>query len=183
MSPVSTHTIIALVNDKPGVLARVAGMFSRRGFNISNLAVARSETPELSRMTFVVEGNEWVVEQVTKQLYKLIDVVRVNDISNENIVVRELALIKVNSTAKTRQEVMQIVDIFRANIVDVGTEGLVIEATGDEEKIDALLKLLAPFGIKETMRTGRVAMPRGTPMSALGQSGSEHSAPDADVVP
>ena len=116
------HTITALVEDKPGVLARVASMFSRRGFNISNLSVGHSETAGLSRMTFVVEGDEWVVEQVAKQLYKLIDVVRVSDISEDSIVIRELALIKVRSTTETRPEIMQIVDIFRANIVDVASD-------------------------------------------------------------
>ena len=182
-----THTITALVEDKPGVLARVASMFSRRGFNISNLAVGRSETPGLSRMTFVVEGDEWVVEQVTKQLYKLIDVVRVSDISDDAIVIRELALIKVRSTADTRSQIMQIVDIFRANIVDVAPDALIIEVTGDETKVDALLSLLKPFTIKETMRTGRVAMTRGA--SATGSTKktsadmTDQSAPDTEVVP
>ena len=183
---VPTHTITALVEDRPGVLARVAGMFSRRGFNISNLAVGHSETPGLSRMTFVVEGDEWVVEQVTKQLYKLIDVVRVSDISDDAIVVRELALIKVKSSAETRPEIMQIVDIFRANIVDVASDALIIEVTGDEEKVDALIRLLKPFTIKETMRTGRVAMIRGS--SATGSTKTradrtDHNAPDTEVVP
>lgn len=179
------HTITALVEDKPGVLARVAGMFSRRGFNISNLSVGRSESPGLSRMTFVVEGDEWVVEQVTKQLYKLIDVVRVADISSESIVVRELALLKVEASPSSRLAIMQIVDIFRSNIVDVGEGSLIVEVTGDEEKIDALVRLLQPFGIQETMRTGRIAITRGaaatgaTEVVAVG----EHSAPDTEVVP
>ncbi|MEX2599849.1 MAG: acetolactate synthase small subunit [Dehalococcoidia bacterium] len=181
-----THTISALVEDRPGVLARIAGLFSRRGFNISNLAVGHSEATGLSRMTFVVEGDEWVVEQVTKQLYKLIDVVRVSDITDESIVVRELALIKVKSNPQTRSEIMQIVDIFRANIVDVAGDTVIVEVTGDEGKVDALVKLLTPFGIRELMRTGRVAMARGTAptggrkasAAAVGQS-----APDAEVVP
>jgi acetolactate synthase-1/3 small subunit len=186
MAAVGTHTITALVEDRPGVLARIAGMFSRRGFNISNLAVGHSETPNLSRMTFVVEGDEWVVEQVTKQLYKLIDVIHVNDISADSIVVRELALIKVKSTPQTRPEIMQIVDIFRANIVDVAPDALIIEVTGDEDKVDALLQLLKPFTIKETMRTGRVAMTRGaaaTGASVVRASRTDHSAPDTEVVP
>ena len=186
MAEVNTHTITALVQDRPGVLARVAGMFSRRGFNISNLAVGHSETAGLSRMTFVVEGDQWVVEQVTKQLYKLIDVVRVNDISSDSIVVRELALIKVKSSTATRHEIMQIVDIFRANIIDVATDALIIEVTGGEEKVDALLHLLRPFGIKETMRTGRVAMSRGAAATGVRRDlapATHHSAPDTAVVP
>lgn len=181
-----SHTITALVEDRPGVLARVAGLFSRRGFNISNLTVGHSESPGLSRMTFVVEGDEWVVEQVTKQLYKLIDVVRVSDISNESIVVRELALIKVKSSPQTRPEIMQIVDIFRAGIVDVAADALIVEVTGDEEKVDALVKLLAPFGIRELMRTGRVAIARGTAATGgkkVPATPMEQSAPDAEVVP
>ena len=180
------HTIVAVVEDKPGVLARVASMFSRRGFNISNLSVGHSETPGLSRMTFVVEGGEWDVEQVTKQLYKLIDVVRVSDISEDAIVVRELALVKVKSTAETRLEIMQIVDIFRANIVDVASDALIVEVTGDEGKIDALLQLLKPFSIKETMRTGRVAMTRGAPATGSKKTSADttdHNAPDTEVVP
>ena len=180
------HTITALVEDKPGVLARVAGMFSRRGFNISNLSVGHSESPGLSRMTFVVEGDEWVVEQVAKQLYKLIDVVRVSDISEDAIVVRELALVKVRSSPETRPEIMQIVDIFRANIVDVANDALIIEVTGDEEKIDALLQLLKPFTIKETMRTGRVAMTRGSAATGSKKTRADktdHNAPDTEVVP
>ena len=154
------HTIVALVEDKPGVLNRVASMFRRRGFNISSLAVGRSELPNLSRMTFVVEGDDAIVEQVNKQLYKLIDVVRVSDLSEEDIVSREMALIKVHATAHARSEIIQIVDIFRANIVDVSPESLIIEVTGDENKIGSLHELLKPFGVWEMMRTGRVAMNR-----------------------
>lgn len=178
------HTITALVEDKPGVLARIAGLFSRRGFNISNLSVGHSETPGLSRMTFVVEGDNWVVEQVTKQLYKLIDVVRVTNISDESIVARELALVKVHTNATSRAEIMQIVDIFRANIVDVTRDSVTIEITGDEEKVNALLRLLHPFGIRETMRTGRVAITRGSAATGARQSARvDRSAPDTEVVP
>ena len=180
-----THTITALVHDRPGVLARVAGMFSRRGFNIASLAVGRSETAGLSRMTFVVEGGDWVVEQVMKQLYKLIDVVRVTNISAESIVVREMALLKVRSTKDDRAEIMQLAGIFRAGIVDVGRDTVIVEVTGDEEKIDALIRLLQPFGVRETMRTGRVAMTRGGAATGAKQTGAppEASAPDAEVVP
>jgi acetolactate synthase-1/3 small subunit len=155
------HTIIALVEDKPGVLTRVASLFRRRGFNIASLAVGHSEQKGLSRMTFVVEGDEYTVDQATKQLDKLIDVVKVSDISEVDLVARELALIKVQTTQKTRGQIIEIVQLFRAKTVDVGAQSLVIEATGEEEKINALLNLLEPFGIMELMRTGRVAMVRG----------------------
>ena len=155
------HTIVALVEDRPGVLTRVASMFRRRGFNIASLAVGKSERPGLSRMTFVVNGDEGTVNQVTKQLDKLIEVIRVSDISDQEIVARELALIKVKSTAASRGEIIQIVNLFRANIVDVGAQSMVIEITGEEDKINALNNLLQPFGILEMLRTGLVAMVRG----------------------
>ena len=156
------HTIVALVEDRPGVLNRVSSLFRRRGFNISSLAVGKSEQPHLSRMTFVVEGDEATVEQVTKQLNKLIEVLKVSEFNEEEVVARELALFKVRATAATRSEIIQLVDIFRANIVDVSVQSLVIEATGEEDKIDALYNMLRPFGIREVMRTGRIAMARGT---------------------
>ena len=158
---VPKHTITALVQDKPGVLNRISSMFRRRGFNISSLAVGHSEEPDLSRMTFVVEGDDKVVEQMTKHLHKLIDVIRVSDISNQNIVSRELALIKVRSNVQTRSEIMQIVHIFRANIVDVAVDSLIVEVSGDEDKIDSLHNLLKSFGVLEVMRTGTIAMNRG----------------------
>lgn len=159
--PASHHTIVALVQDRPGVLNRISSLFRRRGFNIASLAVGKSEQPRLSRMTFVVEGDEATVEQVTKQLNKLIDVIKVSEIEEEEVVARELALIKVHATPTTRSEIIQLVDIFRANIVDVGPHSLIIETTGEEDKINALYNLLRPFGVQELMRTGRVAMPRG----------------------
>ena len=155
------HTLVALVQDRPGVLTRVASMFRRRGYNIASLAVGKSEQVGLSRMTVVVDGDEDTVAQVTKQLDKLIEVIRVSNISNEEIVVRELALIKVSSTATNRGEIIQIVNLFRANIVDVGIQSMVIEITGEEDKIQALYNLLEPFGILEMLRTGRIAMVRG----------------------
>jgi len=186
MEAITDHTISALVEDKPGVLARVSGLFRRRGFNISNLSVGHSEVPNLSRMTFVVQGDEFVVEQVTKQLYKLIDVVRVNDITGDAMVARELALVKVKAAADNRSEIMQLVAIFRANIVDVAADTVVIEVTGDEDKIDSLFRLLKPFGIKEVMRTGRIAMVRG-PASTGGKpltaNVDDHNAPDVEAVP
>lgn len=155
------RTITALVEDKPGVLARVSSMFRRRGFNIASLAVGQSEVPDMSRMTFVVEGDDRTVEQVTKHLHKLIDVVKVSDISEQNIVERELALIRVKTNPQTRSEVMQIVNIFRAGIVDVAVDSTIVEVTGNENKVNSLHKLLEPFGVVEVMRTGTIAMNRG----------------------
>ena len=136
-------------------------MFRRRGFNISSLAVGRSETQGFSRMTFVVDGDDATEDQVTKQLYKLIDVVKVSDISKEDVVIRELALIKVRTTPSTRPEVLQMVEIFRSNIVDVSPDSVIIEVTGDVDKVDSLLRILKPFGVREVMRTGRVGLMRG----------------------
>jgi acetolactate synthase-1/3 small subunit len=155
------HTVAVLVENKPGVLTRVAGLFSRRGFNIESLAVGVTENADTSRMTIVVSGDDNVLEQVMKQLNKLIDVIRVTDIPQEDSVNRELALIKVGVDSDTRAEVMQIVDIFRAKIVDVGVKSLIVEVTGDESKINAIEQLLRQFGIKEMVRTGKVAMNRG----------------------
>lgn len=155
------HTLVAIVEDKPGVLNRMASLFRRRGFNIESIAVGHSELPHLSRVTIIVNGSNAMVEQVRKQLDKLVDVVRVSDITGDNITIRELALIKVNASSATRSEIIEIADIFRANIVDVSSDSLTIEITGDEDKIDSMLKLLRSFGIREIARTGRVAMVRG----------------------
>jgi len=156
------HTLVALVEDKPGVLNQVASLFRRRGFNIESIAVGHSELPYLSRMTIVVGGAATMVEQVRKQLDKVVDVVKVVELSGDNIVARELALIKVRATSSTRSEIMQIVDIFRASIVDVAADSVTVEVTGDEEKINSLFNLLRGFGIKEIARTGRIAMARGS---------------------
>jgi len=158
---VTKHTLVALVEDKPGVLNRMASLFRRRGFNIESIAVGHSELPHLSRMTIVVDGTDTMVEQVRKQLDKVVDVVKVSDITRSDIIARELALIKVRATSATRSEIIQIVDIFRANIVDVAPDSVTLEVTGDEEKVNSLLNLLRGFGIKEIVRTGRIAMPRG----------------------
>lgn len=155
------HTVVALVEDRPGVLNRVASLIRRRSFNIESIAVGHSELPGLSRMTIVVDGATTAVEQVRKQLDKLIEVVKVTDITEGRIIARELALIKVHATPSTRSEIIQIVDIFRAKIVDVAADSVIIEATGDEEKIDSLYSLLKKFGIKELARTGRIALLRG----------------------
>jgi acetolactate synthase-1/3 small subunit len=155
------HTLVALVEDNPGVLNRVASLFRRRGVNIHSITVGGSEIPDVSRMTIVVDGTSISVEQVRKQLDKLIETVKVTDITGENIITRELALIKVKTTTATRAEIIQIVDIFRANIVDVSTDSLTVEVTGDEDKLGSLLNLLHTFGIKEVCRTGKIAMTRG----------------------
>ncbi|WP_406670033.1 acetolactate synthase small subunit [Methanolobus sp. ZRKC4] len=155
------HTLSVLVENKYGVLSRVAGMFSRRGYNIDSLTVGVTEDPTISRMTIVVKGDDEVLEQVTKQLNKLIDVIRVTDLKSEETVERELALFKVNSDVTTRSEIMQIADIFRARIIDVAPRSMTVEVTGDEGKITAIEQLLKPFGIKEMVRTGKVALSRG----------------------
>ncbi len=159
------HTLVFLVEDRPGVLSRVVSLFRRRGFNIESLAVGRSELPHLSRMTIVVNGTASTVEQVRKQLDKVTDVIKVSDITDDNMVARELALIKVHATPSTRSEIIEIVDIFRANIVNVAPDSLTIEITGDEDKINSLFSLVRGFGIKEIARTGRIAMTRGGPGS------------------
>jgi len=155
------HILVALVEDKPGVLNRMVSLFRRRGFNIESIAVGHSEAPHLSRVTIVVNGSTAMVEQVRKQLDKVVDVVKVADITGDNITLRELALIKVRATSATRSEIIEIADIFRASIVDVASDSLTIEITGDEEKLDSMLKLLRGFGIREIARTGRIAMVRG----------------------
>ena len=155
------HTIVALVEDHPGVLNRIVSKVRQRNFNIESLAVGHSETPGLSRMTFVVDASTTDVEQVVKQVDKLIEVVRIRDISDDDHLSRELAMIKVATTPATRSEIMQIVDVFRANIVDVNHDSLIVEATGDEDKIDSLLLVLQQFGIKELARTGCISMVRG----------------------
>jgi acetolactate synthase-1/3 small subunit len=155
------HTMIAWMEDKPGVLNRVAGLFRRRNFNIESLAVGPSETPGISRMTFVVDGDSRQLRQVQTQLSKLINVTAVQDVTDESTVIRELALVKVQATSANRAEILQLVDIYRASIIDVAMDSLVIQITGPEERVDSLIKLLEAFGIKEMVRTGRVVMVRG----------------------
>lgn len=155
------HTLSVVVENRPGVLTRVATLFRRRGYNIDSLTVGTTENIGISRMTIVVEGDDAVIEQVSKQLYKLIDVIKVIDITQEGSVDRELVLIKVKADNNVRADIVQIVDIFRARIVDIGRSSLIIEATGDQRKIDALEDSFRPFGIIELVRTGKVAMVRG----------------------
>ncbi|MEA3560838.1 MAG: acetolactate synthase small subunit [Candidatus Omnitrophota bacterium] len=154
------HIISALVENKAGVLARVSGMFSARGFNINSLAVGETDDPTISRMTIVSEGNERTLEQIIKQLHRLIDVIKVQDITNQDYISRELALIKVNVTKQSRSEIIQIVDTFEGRIIDVGPQALTVEVAGEQNKIDAVMKLLSSFGLREIVRTGRIAISR-----------------------
>jgi len=156
------HTITALVENRPGVLARVAGLFARRGFNIESLAVSITDDVTVSRMTIVVSGDAAVLEQITKQLNKLIDVIKVIDYTDMPVVERELAMIKVNAEPKNRAEIMQLVDIFRAKIIDISERSFTIEVTGSVAKVNALESLLEPYGIQELVRTGKIAMARGS---------------------
>jgi acetolactate synthase-1/3 small subunit len=154
------HTIAVIVNNRPGVLSRVSNLFSRRAFNIESLAVGTTEDESVSRITLVASGDEDVLEQIIKQLYKLIDVIRVYDLPTATAVERELALIKVNANESNRSEIMQVVDIFRGRIVDVSEGSMIVEITGDEGKVSGIERLLKKFGIKELVRTGKIAMGR-----------------------
>ncbi len=156
------HTSTVLVQNRPGVLARVSGLFARRGFNIESLAVSITDDPMLSRMTIVVTGDDSTLDQINKQTSKLIDVIKVVDYSEIPIVERELALIKVKAEADQRAAIMQIVDIFRAKIIDISDTSFTIEVTGGIDKVDAIENLLAPYGISEVVRTGKIAMARGS---------------------
>jgi acetolactate synthase-1/3 small subunit len=155
------HTLSVLVENKPGVLARVSGLFSRRGFNIDSLAVGATEDPQISRMTIVVDVEEHSLEQVTKQLYKLINVIKISDLDPAEAVERELALFKVGADPSSRAEVIEIADIFRAKIVDVARSTVTIEVTGTGAKLEAIRDLLRPYGIREMARTGTIALGRG----------------------
>ncbi len=162
------HTVIAWLEDKPGALQRVVGLFRRRGFNIESLTVGHSETPGISRLTFVVDGDDRMVDQAVKQLYKLINVVKVDDVTDRPAIVREMALIRVKVDSKTRGEIMQIVDIYRARIVDVSLDAVVIQAVGGEDQVASLIDLLSNYPVLEMVRTGAVAMTRGH----VGRNGS-----------
>ncbi|OGO40783.1 MAG: acetolactate synthase small subunit [Chloroflexi bacterium RBG_16_57_9] len=156
------HTLVALVEDKPGVLNRVASLFRRRNFNIESLTVGHTQEPGVSRMTIVVDSNRTNAEIVERNLYKLVNVIQVQDVTYSPSVIRDLALIKVKANTESRSEIMQLVNIYRAKIVDVAAESLIIEITGSEPKIESLVENLRPFGIIEMVRTGRVAMTRGS---------------------
>lgn len=156
------HTIAVLVENRFGVLSRVAGLFSARGYNIESLSVGETLDPTVSRMTLVVRGDAFIMEQVIKQLHKLIDVIKVTDLSDESHVEREMILVKVNAEPASRAEILRIADIFRAKVVDVTPQTYTLETTGDESKVTAIVELLRPFGIQELVRTGKVAIARGT---------------------
>ncbi|SFB27516.1 acetolactate synthase, small subunit [Cohnella sp. OV330] len=156
------HTIAILVNDQPGVLQRVSGLFGRRGFNIESITVGTSEEPGLSRMVIVTKGDDHTLEQIEKQLYKIIDVIKVVDIGSSPMVARELGLIKVGAEPSARPEILGIVDTFRAAVVDISPNSLIVQVVGDTDKIDAMIELLKPYGIRELSRTGVTAMARGS---------------------
>ncbi len=155
------HTIAVQVENKFGVLSRVAGLFSARGYNIESLSVGETIDPTVSRMTLVVRGDEFVIEQVMKQLHKLIDVIKVSDLTDDNHVERELIMVRVNAEPQHRAEILRVADIFRARVIDVTPVSYTLEATGDEGKIEAMIELLRPLGIQELVRTGKVAIARG----------------------
>ena len=157
------HVLSALVQNQPGVLAHVSGMLASRAFNIDSLAVGETENPDLSRMTFVVHGDDNVLDQVRKQLDKIVTVVKVQDISSEDYVERDLMLVKVRATPAQRMEITLLVEMFRARVVDVSPGDLMIEISGQERKIEAFIELMRPYGIIELARTGRIALVRGTP--------------------
>lgn len=154
------YTLSILVENQPGVLSRIVGLFSGRGYNIESLCVAETTEPQVSRITMVTVGSETIVEQIKKQLHKLINVIKVLDLTGTKYIQRELALIKVNAKSEFRAEILRIVDIFRCQVVDVGPEHYTIEITGDEDKLSAILNLLKPFGTKEVVRTGTIALDR-----------------------
>ncbi|HHT9118270.1 MAG TPA: acetolactate synthase small subunit [Candidatus Hypogeohydataceae bacterium YC38] len=156
------HLISATVENKVGVLARIVGLFSGRGFNIDSLCVGETENPSLSRLTIVVNGDDAILEQVRKQLGKVIDVIKVTDMTGQPYVERDLMLVKINAPPGKRGEILEIVDIFRGKIVDAGLKDVIVELSGTEDKLEAMLKLLQPYGIKEVARTGQIAMLRGT---------------------
>ncbi|WP_234535760.1 acetolactate synthase small subunit [Paenibacillus pseudetheri] len=158
---VTRHTISVLVNDQPGVLQRVSGLFGRRGFNIESITVGQSEEAGLSRMVIVTLGDQHTLEQIEKQLYKLIDVIKVVDLGAKPMVARELALIKVNADPSERPEILGVVETFRASVVDIGSTTILVQVVGETQKIDAMIELLKPYGIRELSRTGVTAMVRG----------------------
>jgi len=155
------HTISAMVENKPGVLARMAGLFARRGFNIDSLAVSTTDDPRVSRTTLTVRGDELTLEQICNQLRKLIDVIEVIDHTKDVYVERELCLCKVECSAQTRHDIIDLCEIFRGDVVDVGDETLIVQVTGDEEKIDAFVRVVQQFGIREMVRTGKILLVRG----------------------
>ena len=155
------HIITAIVENKSGVLAHIAGLFSGRGYNIDSLAVGETENPNLSRMTMVTHGDDAIIDQIRKQLEKVIDIIKVQDLTHEEHVERDLVLVKVNAPPGKRGEIIEVVDIFRGKIVDVGPQEMVVELAGTEDKVEAMIDLLRPYGIKELVRSGSIALSRG----------------------
>lgn len=174
------HVLSALVHNTPGVLSHIAGMLASRGYNIDSLAVGETEDPRLSRMTFVVMGDSGVLEQVRKQLEKIVTVVRVDDVSSKDYVERDLMLIKVAAPSGRRSEIRELADIFRGRVVDVAPESVIIEISGQEKKIESFIDLMRPFGIVELVRTGRIAMVRGNQNGALDADTDENEAVAAE---
>jgi len=176
------HLLSALVQNQPGVLAHVSGMLASRGFNIDSLAVGETENPHLSRITFVVMGDDRVLEQVRKQLEKIVTVVRVLDISKEDYVERDLMLIKIDASPEVRSEILGLVGVFRGRVVDISTEQMMIEISGQEKKVEAFIDAVRPYGIRELARTGRIALVRGAPAIAQREASLEPEVPAAEVV-
>jgi acetolactate synthase-1/3 small subunit len=167
------HVISVLVDNEPGVLSRISGLFSGRGFNIESLNVAETLDPSISRMTLVTSGNEQIIEQIIKQLNKLVNVIKVFDLTGSDFVEREMAMIRVNAESSSRAEVLRILEIFRGRVVDVSPKSYTFEITGDEKKIQAVIELLAPFGIIEIVRTGKVAIARAKKDGSSSAKGRE----------
>ncbi|MBO9305727.1 acetolactate synthase small subunit [Thermomicrobium sp.] len=162
MVSVRSHTLVVLVEDKPGVMNRIVSLFRQRGFNIDSIAVGHSETPGLSRITLVAQGDDRKIEQLVKQLYKILEVIKITDVTDENLIQRELALIKVTATDRNRSDIMRLVtDVYQARIVDATPDSLIVEVTGPPDKIDSLITMVRPYGIKEIARSGVIAMARG----------------------
>ncbi|MEI6180197.1 MAG: acetolactate synthase small subunit [Chloroflexales bacterium] len=171
------HTIVALVQDRPGVLSRVAGLVRRRGYNIESLAVGHSEQPSISRMTIVVESDQ--IEQVVKQLYRLIEVIKVSDVTDDPTVEREMVVLKLHIAPPARHEIVSLCEVFEAKIVDVGANTMILEMTGSPSKVENFIEVLRPYGIKEMMRTGRIAMVRG----ARGHNAEQYVESNGATVP
>ncbi|MBI4431166.1 MAG: acetolactate synthase small subunit [Candidatus Omnitrophica bacterium] len=176
------HTIACLVENHSGVLARISGLFSARGFNIDSLAVGTTTDPSVSRMTIVTRGDEKVLEQIIKQLNKVVDVIKVADMTTEETIDRELILVKVNTTTSTRSDIMQITNTFRAKIVDVSPNWMTLESTGTTSKVDAMLELLQPYGIREIARTGLISVARRTDLSSTGKKGQSKKIAKEEIV-
>jgi acetolactate synthase I/III small subunit len=177
------HTLVVYVENKPGVLSRVVSLFRRRAFNIDSLAVGRTEKPDVSRMTIVVDADEDQARRIVANIYKLVNVLLVDDVTEENAIIRDLALIKIGATHEARPHALELASVFRARVIDVGPESLTIEITGTEDKIDGLLEVLRPFGLLEVVRAGQVAMRRGATPATAAKMGLNASETDPSEAP